>query len=112
LFVAATGAVSVIAFAGALAMLVATVRETAASRAKCTRGACVVASGIVVATVVIGLISRRALTLSRLAFLVGLESMAIDLGRSTSLQLQAVQQSSWWPDVEPAFWRYVSGRRP
>ena len=102
----------VVAFGVSVAVLVATVTEKRPRTLSRVRSACVVSTGLLVATSVLGWPSRWVLALSCVGFLVSLQALALAIARVPPLGWYMERRATgadpgWWTEFETGFWRYA-----
>ena len=105
----------VVAFLASVAVLAATVREQFFPALAPARVACVVVTGVLVASSLVDAVDRWALVLACLGFLVGLQGLALAFGQLAPLRAYlgrrtAAGEPVWWADFERSFGRYVARR--
>jgi lysylphosphatidylglycerol synthetase-like protein (DUF2156 family) len=116
--VSATGGVlSVVALAATAEVVAGAAAESESRLLALGRGVCVAFAGLLVAAGFLGLLTRWALAVACVAFLLAILAVALRHGQGRSLQayLDArgdEEQPAWWPAFEHGFRRYAStGRR-
>jgi hypothetical protein len=102
----------VVMFAVSVALLAATMAERGSRALSRVRAACVVSTGLLVATSFLHWPSRWALALSCLGFLVSLQAVAVAFGRLPSLRSYldrrgAGAERGWWDEFERDFQRHT-----
>lgn len=108
-------AACVVACVASVAVVVATGRERFFPALAPARVACVVVTGLLVASSFVDAVDRWALVLACLGFLVGLQAFALAFGQLAPLRAYldrrtAAGEPVWWADFERRFGRYVARR--
>jgi len=108
-------AVCVVAFVVSVALVVITGSERFAPAIAPARLACVVVTGLLVASSLLDVVDRWALALACLGFLIGLQAVALAFGQIAPLRVYldrrtASGEPAWWRDFERGFGRYVARR--
>lgn len=112
----AVDALSVVAFAASVTLMLVTARETCVPALREGRPACMLVTGVLVTATFADATDRWALVLACLGFLISLQAIALAFGQLAPLRAYldrrtAGGEAAWWDDFERGFERYVVRRR-